>query len=80
MYELYHGQKYLKTQETLRTCFCEKLCYLGADVSQKSGCKISVFQPVQHEASARFLYLKTSALIKGGIGLLIDDDDYYYYY
>lgn len=78
MYELYHGQKYLKTQETLLTCFCEKLCYLGANVSQKSDSKISVFQPVQHEAPARFLYLKTSVLIKGGIGLLIDYDDYYY--
>lgn len=51
--------------------------YLGADVCRKSGSKISVFQPVQHEAPGRFLYLNTSVLIKGGIGLLID---YYYYY
>lgn len=74
----YHGQKYLKRQETLQKCFRKKLCYLGADVCHKSGSKISVFQPVQQEAPGGFLYLNTSVLIKGGIGLLIDEDDYYY--
>jgi len=42
---------------------------LGAEVCQKSDSKMSLFQPVQGDAPARFLYLKTSVLIKGGIGL-----------